>query len=67
MRDDPLPVSVRRIADRCDKAMDRREGAERIFLLVEELSVALAAAGFPGAADWVRQIADGREEWIMAA
>ena len=62
-----LPLSVWRLADRCDKAMDRGEGVDRIFLLLEELSAALLAAGFPGAAEWVKEIVDEGGDTVMAA
>lgn len=63
---DGMPPAVWHLADRCDKALDRREGLDRVFLLLEELSAVLAAAGFPGAAEWVRQVVEG-EGRVMAA
>jgi len=67
MNDFQLPPFVWRLAHRCDVAMDRRESPDRIFLILEELSLALAMAGFPGAADWVRRVIYDEEGRVTAA
>ena len=56
-----LPPQVRRLAWRCDKAIQRGASSDRVFALIEDLALAMEAAGYQGAGGWLREIAEEKE------
>jgi len=45
-----------RLAWRVDKALERREGTERVFELIDQTANLMEQAGYRAAADWLRKI-----------